>query len=353
VRAALLHAVGGDFTIKEVPTPEPGPGEVLVRIAGAGVCHSDVHLKAAGALGMAFPHILGHENAGWVETFGAGVTGLRAGDAVVVFGGWGCGLCRYCLGGSEQLCDGLRWGGIGPAGGYAEYLLVPSARHLLPAGSLDLVDAAPLTDAALTPYAAVQKVRRRLVAGTTAVVVGAGGLGQFAVQFLKLFSPATVIAVDTSAGKRAAARALGADYVVDPADADAVDQIRAAGRGRGAAAVIDFVGVDSTLAMAAKSLDQSGIVVLIGLSGGSYPFSFFSIPFESTLTTSNWGTRNQLEEVLALAQDGQISVAVERRPLEEINAVFAELERGAIAGRAVLIPGLKTRDPDSPCAGSV
>jgi propanol-preferring alcohol dehydrogenase len=341
VRAALLRDFGGDFTVEEVPTPEPGPGEVLVRVGGAGVCHSDVHLKSAGPPGMTLPHIMGHENAGWVEAFGAGVTGLQPSEPVVVFGGWGCGRCRYCLGGSEQLCDALRWGGIGPAGGYAEYLLVPSARHLLSAGDLDPADAAPLTDAALTPYAAVQKVLHRLVPGTTAVVIGAGGLGQFAVQFLKLFSPATVVAVDTSADKRATAKALGADHVVDPAEADVIDRIRTASRGRGAAAALDFVGVDSTLALAAKSLDQNGIVILIGLSGGSYPFSFHDLPLESTLTTSNWGTRNQLEEVLALAQDGRISAAVERRPLDEINGVFAELERGAIAGRAVLIPAAR------------
>jgi propanol-preferring alcohol dehydrogenase len=338
MKAARLHEFGGDFVIEDVPTPSPKAGEVLIRVGGAGACHSDLHVKTGEIPGLATPLLMGHENAGWVETLGSGVEGLAPGDPVAVFGGWGCGRCRFCLGGQEQLCDTFRWGGMGPAGGYAEYLLVPSSRHLLPIGDLDPVLAAPLTDAALTPYAAVKKVLPKLVPGSTAVLIGAGGLGQYAVQFLRLLTEATVVVVDTSADKRASAQALGADHVIDPADDQALNQIKDIAGGEGAAAVLDLVGVDATLSLGASALRRQGTLMLVGLAGGSCPFSFFTLPSEATLTSSNWGSRNELEEVLALAHSGRMVSTIEQRPLEEINEVFARLAAGQIKGRAVLVP---------------
>jgi propanol-preferring alcohol dehydrogenase len=338
MKAARLHEFGGDFVIEDIPTPEPGPGQVLVRIGGAGACHSDLHVKSGEIPGLQTPLLMGHENAGWVEALGPGAVGFEVGEAVVVFGGWGCGHCRYCLGGQEQLCDTTRWGGMGPAGGYAEYMLVPSTRHLLPAAGLDPAEAAPLTDAALTPYSAVKKTLPKLVPGTTAVMVGAGGLGQYALQFLKILSPAKVVVVDTSADKRASALKLGADHVVDPTDADAGEQIREATGGEGAAVAIDLVGVDATMALAASSLGRQGLFVLVGLAGGSFPFSFFNLPSEATMTSSNWGSRNELEEVLALARTGRLVSTIEQRPLQDINEVFTRLAAGQVEGRAVLIP---------------
>lgn len=337
MKAARLHEFGGDFVVEEVPTPEPGPGEVRIRIGGAGVCHSDLHVRT-GEIPVYLPALLGHENAGWVDAIGQGAEGVEVGEPVVVFGGWGCGRCRLCLGGQEQLCDVMRWGGIGPDGGYADFMIVPSTRHLLAAGDLDPALAAPLTDAALTPYSAVKKALPRLVPGTTAVMVGAGGLGQYGLQFLKLLSPATVVVVDSSADKRRFALDLGADQVVDPADTDATEQIKAASRGDGAAVAIDFVGADATMKLAASSLGPQGLFVLVGLAGGSFPFSFFSLPTQATLTSSTWGSRNELEEVLAMARTGRLVSTIEQHPLSDINDVFARLADGRIQGRAVLIP---------------
>lgn len=341
MKAARLNEVGSDFVIEDIPTPEPGPGEVLIRIGGSGACHSDLHVKSGEIPGVAFPHTLGHENAGWIESFGPGAegNGFEVGDAVVVFGGWGCGHCRFCLGGKEQLCNTFLWGGMGPAGGYAEYMVVPSVRHLLRADGLDPVEAAALTDAALTPYSAVKKALPHLVPGTSAVLIGAGGLGQYGVQFLKLLSPAKVIVVDTDDKKRQTARELGADVTVDPRDADAAEQIRTAAGQDGVAAVLDFVGIDTTMALGAGAVDRLGIFVLVGLAGGSFPFSFFRFAAEAAITTSNWGTRNELEEVLALARSGRLVSAIERHPLSEINEVFERLATGQIPGRAVLVPG--------------
>jgi propanol-preferring alcohol dehydrogenase len=331
--------VGAEFTIDEVPDPTAGPGEVLLRIAAAGACHSDLHVTS-GEVPMTLPKILGHENAGYIEALGPGVEGqgFEVGDPVVVFGGWGCGHCSYCLGGKEQLCNVGLWGGMGPSGGYAELLLVPSIRHLLHADGLDLVEAAPLTDAALTPYAAVKKALPHLTPGTSAVLIGAGGLGQYGVQFLKLLSPATFIVVDTDPQKRELARELGADITIDPLVADAADQIRAATGGAGAAAVLDFVGSDATLALGIGVISRGALFVLVGLSGGTVPLGFFTLPSEASFTTSSWGTRNDLEEVLALAKEGRLRSKVDRFPLSEINDAFGRLASGRVKGRAVLVP---------------
>ncbi len=339
MRAARLHEFGEPFQIDEVPDPVPGPGQVRVRIGGAGVCHSDLHI-AHGEMPdlLDGPKIMGHENAGWVDALGPGATGFEPGEPVIVFGGWGCGMCRVCLSGEEQLCDTLRWGGLGPPGGYAERYVVPSPRHLIRIGDLDPAEAAPLTDAGLTPYRAVKKVAGRLVGGDTALVIGAGGLGQMAVQFLRLLSPARIVVADLSPDKRATALDLGADAAVDPAAADAGERLQEATGGQGAAAVIDVVGSDESLAFGAASLGFEGHLVIVGLAGGSVPFGFFTWPPESIVTTSHWGTRTELEEVVALARGGRLRIDVERAPLEAINDVFARLERGEIAGRAVLVP---------------
>lgn len=340
MRAARIHGYREPFRIEEIPTPEPGPGEVLVRIASAGACHSDLHLMS-GELPMIgqFPSTLGHENAGYVHALGPGAVGFESEEPVLVFGGWGCGSCRVCLGGEEQLCDFFSWGGIGRPGGYAEYLVVPSARHLvrLP-GAIDPAVAAPLADAALTPYRAVKRALPRLVPGTTAVTIGVGGLGQYGLQLLKTLSPARVVAVDVSPAKRALATELGADLVIDSTEADAASQIAAFTADAGAAAVVDFVGSDQTLALAGRAVGRKGLLVLVGLAGGSLPFSFMGVAVEAEFVASDWGSRNELAEVVALAERGLVTGRVERYGLEEINHVFERLRAGQIEGRAVLNP---------------
>lgn len=337
MRAAQIVDYGKPLEIREVPDPEPRPGEVLVRIAGSGACHSDLHVMS-GEMPMlpALPWTLGHENAGRVEALGAGVEGIDVGTPVAVFGGWGCGRCRFCLSGQEQVCNTMLWGGIGRPGGYAELLVVPAARHLVPLGDLDPVLAAPLTDAGLTPYHAVRHALPLLVPGTTAVVIGVGGLGHFGLQFVRELSPARIVAVDVAESKRSLALDLGADLALDPTADDVAAAVKAGGEG--AAAVFDFVGVDVTLATAAACVGRQGMVVLVGLAGGALPYSFMGMPGESVVRGSSWGTRNELEDVLALAASGRLSFHVEQHPLAAINEVFHRLEAGDIVGRAVLVP---------------
>ncbi len=339
MKAALLHEYGQPLRLEEVATPEPAAGEVLVRIASTGACHSDLHVMS-GEMPIVpeMPWILGHENAGYVEALGEGVTGVEVGEPVLVWGGWGCGVCRQCRSGDEQVCDVLRWGGLGRSGGYAEYLVVPSTRNLISIPGLDPATAAPLTDAALTPYRAVRKALPFIDPGSTVVIMGIGGLGQYGVQFLRLLSGARVVAVDTAADKRDRALALGADLALDPTEVDVPAEIEGMTGGRKAAGVLDFVGIDATMATAAGCLGKQGVFVLVGLAGGQVPVSFMGWPPESTIKTSTWGNRNELAEVVALAEAGRITGEVEQAPLTAINEVFERLEHGKVAGRAVLNP---------------
>jgi propanol-preferring alcohol dehydrogenase len=328
----------------EVPVPEPGPGEVLIKVGGAGLCHSDLHLMEwpAGQLPFDPPFTLGHENAGWVEQVGEGVDGLEKGEAVIVYGPWGCGSCRACRLSREDYCErqleiGRFGGGLGFDGGLAEYMLVPSPRLLIPLGDLDPRDAAPLTDAALTPHHAIKRALPRLVPGSTAVVIGVGGLGQMAVQLLKALSPARIIAVDLSAEKLARARELGAEATLEPGE-DTAAEIRELTGGRGAELVLDVVGSDSTLALAAASLAFEADLILLGLAGGSIEYGAMTLPWGASIATTYWGTAVGLMEVVELARSGQIELDVERIALDRVGDAYDRLRAGEIEGRAVACP---------------
>ena len=271
--------------IREIPVPEPGPGEVLLKIGGAGACHSDLHLMEApeGSASVTFPFTLGHENAGWVEKLGPGAAGYAVGDPVLVYGPWGCGRCLNCRMGLENYCENEgveRPGGLGRNGGMANYLVVPSTRFLIPIGDLDPREAAPLSDAALTSYHAVKRSLHLLGAGSTAVVIGAGGLGQMAIQLLRVLSAATmIVAMDTAPDKLATAKQMGADEAL-VSGPDAVRRIRDMTFGHGASLVLDMVGIDPTLKIAAQVARSLGHVTIVGLGGGTLPVNFFSLPHE-------------------------------------------------------------------------
>lgn len=342
MKAARLHAYGGPLAIDEVPRPRAGPGEVVVKVGGSGFCHSDLHL-IDGELRILprFPITLGHENAGWVAELGAGVIGLREGDPVVVFGAWGCGRCLLCLSGSEQLCETPRWVGIFDFdGGYAEYLRVPEARYLLPLTRFEPREAAVLTDAALTPYRAVRKALPFLEPDHHALVIGLGGLGEYGLRLLRVLSGCPVIAVDVNERKLELARALGAEHALDGRDPDLARKILELTNGHGVAASFDFVGADSTLALAIGTTRSLGKVSQVGLAGGTARLKVlesnrFEVMFEATL----WGTLKELHEVLALAESGRLgSIPLEYAPLESINEVYARVKSGGVDGRIVITP---------------
>ncbi len=343
MQAVRFVGVGQPARIEDVPTPSPGPGQVLVRIGGAGVCHSDLHVMEED-LGFTPPFTLGHENAGWVAALGQGVTAFKEGDAVAVYGPWGCGRCHACQLSMENYCEnwaqmGTFGGGLGSDGGMADYMLVPSARLLVALGSLSPAKAAPLSDAALTPYHAIKRALPSLSADSTAVVLGVGGLGHMAVQLLRVLAPMRIVAADVDDGKLRLAKALGADEIVNNRDAaDAAERIRTITGARGAGLVLDCVGVQPTIDLGAQLLGRNSVWTIVGLGGGHHDFHHGSTPYGTTLSLPYWGSRVELMEVMAMARDGRIHAETTDFPLAQAVDVYRKLKAGQIAGRAVLVP---------------
>jgi len=329
--------------VRRVPRPRPGPGEVLLEVRAAGLCHSDLHLMhwPAGTVPYELPFTLGHEVAGNVAGLGPGAEGIEVGDSVIVYGPWGCGRCARCSLGEEHLCeaDGLRGrgSGLGRDGGLAEYMIVPSPRLTVPLGDLDPVAAAPLADAALTPYHAIRRALPWLRAGSGAVVIGVGGLGHVAVQILRALTSCRIVAVDRREQALEIAARDGADVMLAADGLTAREARRAAGA-RGAALVIDCVGVEQTLDLAAGIVAPGGHVAILGVGGGTFPMRFGAVPFETSVVMSNWGTRAELADVVALARAGAVHVDVERVALADAPAAYERLEAGAVRGRLVAVP---------------
>jgi propanol-preferring alcohol dehydrogenase len=341
MRAARLHRGAKALAIEDVETPSPVDDQVLVRVAGAGVCHSDLHvLDGLFDEQMRFPVTMGHEIAGYVEATGPHVRDLEAGQGVVVMVGWGCGHCEWCVSGHEQICPTGNEAGATVDGGFAEFVLVPHRRHVVPLGELDPLQATPFGCAALCAYAAVKRVRPHLPGGTALVVIGIGGLGQYGVQLARELAGATIIAVDPRSEQLARGRALGADHALPPGP-DTRKKIQDLTGGRGAAAVIDFVGTNESLALAAEVVSPRGLVALLGLAGGTVPFGFFSAAPEASFTTVVAGTVLDLQEVVRIAQAGRLESQTTAYELEAINDALDALRASRIQGRAIVTPGGK------------
>ena len=288
---------------------------------------------------------LGHEGAGIVAALGAGISGVSGvaeGDSVLVYGAWGCGSCNRCAVGAENYCLkadalGISWPGLGAPGSMAEYQLVPSPRHLVPLGDLDPVRNVPLTDAGLTPYHAIKPSLPKLVPGSTAVVIGVGGLGHLAIQMLRALSPARVIAIDIGEDKLAFAREVGA-HAAFLSESTAIEAVRDLTGGRGADAVFDFVASQATADLAAKMVGMGADIVITGLGPGTIAVGTFSLANETSVRAPTWGTRSELFDVLELARSGAITVEVERFALEDGPLAYLRLRAHTLRGRAVLVP---------------
>jgi propanol-preferring alcohol dehydrogenase len=295
-------------------------------------------------LGFKPPFTLGHENAGWIAELGDGVTGFKEGDAVAVYGPWGCGRCHACQLSMENYCE--NWaqiagfgGGLGLDGGMAEYMLVPASRLLVPLGDLSPAKAAPLSDAALTPYHAIKRALPHLNADSTVVVMGVGGLGHMAIQLLRVLAPMRIVAADVDDKKLQQARALGAhDVVNNRHGAEATERIRQITGPRGAGLVLDCVGVQPTVDLGARLLGRNSVWTIVGLGGGRHDFHHGSTPYGSIVSIPYWGSRVELMEVIAMARNGSIHADTTEFPLEQAVAVYEKLKTGQITGRAVLTP---------------
>lgn len=347
MRALQYREIGSAPVVVDVPTPEPGPGQVLLKVTAAGVCHSDEFVMALtgdeyAAFGFGLPLTLGHEGAGIVAALGDGVMGVALGESMAVYGPWGCGTCHACAQGKENLCpEALRRGikppGLGAPGSIAEYLLIDDPRHLVPLGELDPVANVSLTDAGLTPYHAIKTSLAKLGAGSTAVVIGAGGLGHVAIQILKAMTATQVIAIDHSDQKLQLALDVGAHHALDSGEGCA-QHVRGLTEGYGADVVFDFVGTQSTVELAAAVVAVDGDITIVGIGGGLLPVGFGVIPYDVAVRAPYWGSRSELIEVLDLARTGRISVETETFALADAARAYEKLHAGAIRGRAVIVP---------------
>jgi len=344
MKAYRIHAWKSQPRLEEVEIPEPGPGEVLIKIAGAGVCSSDLHIvhewspeTTPQIAGWKMPFTLGHENGGWIE---GGDTTLKRGTPVVVNASWHCGNCYFCRTGATNYCEvrdpSGSSGGLGRDGGMAEYLVAPT-RCIVSVPSIDPADAAPFTDAGLTSYHAVKQVLPALQPGTTAVVIGVGGLGHLAVGFLRALTGAKIIAVDRDEGALKLAADRGSDLCLR-SDETTVAKIRDATSGLGATAVLEMVGINATLAMAVNCLRRRGCIAMVGIGGGSYPLGYANIPPGCSMLTTLGGSMAELAEVVALAESGRLKPHTTKYKLDQAAEVFQKLHEGKISGRAVLIP---------------
>jgi len=343
VRALQLVGFQREPELAEVPDPVPGPGEVLVKVGASGACHSDLHIlyELDASAVWELPMTLGHETAGWVHAIGAGVIGVAEGDAVAVYGAWGCGACARCVVGMENYCERASLtggGGLGLDGGMADYLLVPHQRYLVPLpDGLNPTAAAPLTDAGLTPYHAIRRSWPKLTPDATCLVIGAGGLGHIAIQIVRATTAAQVIAVDVKAEACELALKVGAHHAV-VSDGAAAEKIRELTGGRGADVIVDFVGATATLELARGVARSLADLTIVGIGGGDVPLSFFSQPYEVSIATTYWGSRPELAELLALAASGQVTAEGTIYSLDNAAQAYRDLHDGRVTGRAVVVP---------------
>jgi len=330
--------------LQDVPRPSPGSGQLVIKVGGCGLCHTDLGLMRRTKTDWADmqpPFTLGHEVAGWVAEIGQGVVGFKSGEPVAVLPLWGsCGHCPPCRRGEENFCHYLSrmmGAGIGFDGGLANYM-VAEARFTVPMGDLDPALAAPLTDAGLTTYTAIKPALPSLVPGSTAVVIGVGGLGLLAVQFLRSLCAARVIAADTDETHLQLAKSHGADHVIQ-SDAQTAAKIREITSGAGATFVLDCVGAEPTLKTGIAALARLGRLTLVGAALKTVPFGLHEVPWGAQLATSlNGGTVN-LREVIELARLGRIETIEDRYPLSRVEDGYNDLRNGKLRGRAVCIPG--------------
>jgi D-arabinose 1-dehydrogenase len=340
--AAVLEAFNEPLKITNVEIREPKGEEVLIKIEGAGICRTDLRIWKGLEARPTFklPIILGHENAGKVVALGDNVKGIKEGDRVVVYATWGDLTCRYCRQGKYSLCKNQVIPGQTTNGGFSEYLLVQSYRWLVKLNSLNPAEAAPLADAGTTSMGAVRKALPFLAQVTEPVIIvnGIGGLASYLIQILKVIaSNAKIIAISRSEAHRELALKLGADVAVSMEEANKiVDKLS---EGLGAQVVIDLVGNEESVYNLSKLLAQEGGLVLVGLEGKKISADIFdTVVWDKVIIGSNYGTLNDLADVVKLSEEGKLKAVIVKRKLEEINDAFKDLDYGRINGRQVIIP---------------
>jgi D-arabinose 1-dehydrogenase-like Zn-dependent alcohol dehydrogenase len=342
---------GAPLQMIERPTPEPTGSEVLLKVLAAGVCHSDLHIwdgyyelgggKRLQLLerGIKLPLTMGHENVGEVVAMGPNAKGVKVGDVRLAHPWMGCGECKVCRRGDENLCLKARNLGVFSNGGYATHMMVPHPRYLFEIGDMAPEKAAPLACSGITAYSALKKIPDQVSRDEPIVIIGAGGVGLMGVALAKAMGGKGTIVVDIDPAKREAAMKAGAIAAVDGAAPDAVKQIQAATNG-GAWAVIDFVGSSATARLGSDALIKGGKLIIVGLFGGdiTMPTPFFPLR-AMAIQGSYVGSLTEMAGLLDLVRrTGLPSVPIAKRPLAEVNAALNDLRAGRVIGRVVVMP---------------
>jgi len=341
MKAVRLHKYHERPTVEQVPEPKiTDPHDVVVRIGGAGLCRTDLHIyegQWAERSGVELPYTIGHENAGWVEEVGSAVTNVAPGDTVILHPLATCGLCRACRAGDDMHCELGRFPGIDSDGGMAE-LLKTSARATVKLDpSLQPADVAALADAGLTAYHAVKKAAPSLYPGTKVVVIGAGGLGHIGIQSLKALTTAEIIVVDRSEPALELARSYGADHTVT-ATGDQVERVTELTDGKGAEVVIDFVGERGAEVDGWNMTRRAGSHYIIGYGGTVNVPTIDIISTERNVIGNLVGTYNDLAELMVLAAQGKVKLHTSVYPLDAVNDAMDDLDGGRLQGRGILVP---------------
>jgi NAD+-dependent secondary alcohol dehydrogenase Adh1 len=341
MKAARLHAYHEPLRLESVDEPRvEGPFDVIVRIGAAGLCRTDLHIQEgqwAERSGVALPYTPGHENAGWVHEIGAGVSNVAVGDTVIVHPFISCGLCGPCRRGDDMHCLNGSFPGINRDGGFADRLKT-SARSVVKLDpGLEPKDIAALADAGLTAIHAVKKAIGVLGAGTSVVVIGAGGLGHIGIQCLKAYTPARVIVIDPSDKALALAEEVGADDTVT-VDGTQVDTVKQLTDGLGAEAIIDFVGEKGAIEDGIEMVRDGGFYYVIGYGENINIPTIDVISREISFIGNLVGTYTDLAELMTLTAQGKVTLHTTTYPLDNINDAMADLDQGRLQGRGILMP---------------
>ncbi|GLY66517.1 NAD(P)-dependent alcohol dehydrogenase [Amycolatopsis taiwanensis] len=341
MKAVRLHEYHQQPVVEEVPEPVvQGPFDVVVKIGGAGVCRTDLHIiegQWADKSGVKLPYTIGHENAGWVHEVGSAVSNVEVGDTVILHPTTTCGLCHACRAGNDMHCVESRFPGIDSDGGMAEYLLTSARSCIKLAPDTRPEDVAALADAGITAYHAVRKAVPLLYPGTVCVVNGAGGLGHIGIQSLRALTATTVVVVDRNAEALDLAAKLGADHTV-LADGKQVEAVLDLTGGNGAEVVLDFVAEQGAQQDAFAMTRPDGSYFVIGYGGTLSIPTIDLISTERNVVGNLVGTYNDLVELMVLAQSGRVTLHTKKYPLDAALDALADLDAGRVRGRAILTP---------------
>ncbi|UTT85163.1 alcohol dehydrogenase AdhP [Vibrio pelagius] len=335
MKAAVVSEFKGPLEIKDIPLPNIKPRDVLVKVHACGVCHTDLHAcHGDWPVKPKMPLVPGHEGVGEIVEVGSEIKHLNVGDRVGV--PWlysACGHCDYCLDGKETLCLDQHNAGYSVDGGYAEYCLAHGEYVVKLPDELNYVDAAPLFCAGVTTYKALKVTEVK--PGQWVAIVGAGGLGHLAIQYAVAMGM-NVIAVDTGDEKLALAKELGAVHCIDFMK-DKPSQVIAELTQGGVHGVVCTAVSKPAFEEAYRSIRRGGACVLVGLPPEEMPIPIFDTVLNGVkIIGSIVGTRKDLQECLQFAAEGKVKAITETKKLEDINDIFADMEKGEITGRIVM-----------------